>query len=329
MRAVLCPELTGLESLSITEVAPPTLCSGGVRIAVHAAGVNFADLLITSGAYQLKPPLPFTPGGEVAGVVLECAAGVSRCRPDDRVLAVLEWGGYAEQVVAPERDVFALPDGMDFVTAAGFLTVYGTSHLGLTHMAALQPGEVLLVHGAAGGVGLTAVEIGKVMGATVIATAGSADKLQIARDAGADHLINYATESIRERVKSLTGGQGADVVYDPVGGSAFTESLRCINWGGRLLIVGFASGTVPQIPANILLVKNVAALGYHWGSYRNGAPDLFAASVAELFQWYAQGKLHPHVSHRLPLSDAAAALTLLRDRKSTGKVVLVTKGGEA
>lgn len=329
MRAVLCRELGGPESLRLEEIAPPPLPPGGVRIAVHAAGVNFSDLLITSGAYQAKPPLPFSPGGEVAGVVLECAEGVRRCRPGDRVLAVLNWGGYAEQVVAPERDVFVLPDGMDFVTAAGFLTVYGTSHLGLKQVAALQPGEVLLVHGAAGGVGLTAVEIGKVMGATVIATAGSTEKLQVAKRYGADHLIDYSTESIRERVKTLTGGQGADVVYDPVGGSAFAESLRCINWGGRLLIVGFASGTVPQIPANILLVKNVAALGYHWGSYRGHLPDLFAASVAALFQWYREGKLQPHISHRLPLSDAAAALALLRDRKSTGKVVLVTAGDEA
>ncbi len=324
MRAVLCSAFGKTDNLSVGEIDTPAARPGEVAIDVAAAGVNFADTLMIAGQYQEKPALPFTPGLEVAGTVRACGDGVTRVKPGDRVLALLDRGGYAEQAVARESDLFLLPDGMDFAVAAGFAIAYGTSHGALRWRAGLQPGEVLLVHGAAGGVGLTAVEIGKALGATVIATAGDRDKLAIAAAHGADHLIDYRSENIRDRVKAICGG--ADVVYDPVGGSAFEASLRCVNWGARLVVVGFAGGEVPQIPANILLVKNIAALGFYWGSYRRQRPDMLSGQFAELFGWWRQEKLRPHVSQRLDLAEAPRALALLRDRKSTGKVVLTTGG---
>jgi NADPH2:quinone reductase len=322
MRAVRCKTWGGPADLTVDEIDPPVLTPGGVRIAVRAAGVNFADTLIIAGQYQFKPPLPFTPGFEVAGEVVECAADVTRWRPGDRVLAVVDHGGFAEEVVAPKNDVYGLPDAVDEVTAAAFAIAYGTSHLGLKYKAALAARDVLLVHGAAGGVGLTAVEVGKRLGATVIATASGADKLAVAAEYGAEHLIDYHTEDIRERVKEITHGRGADVVYDPVGGAAFDASLRCTAAGGRILVVGFASGTIPQIPANILLVKNLTVIGYYWGFYRRLAPELMTASFAELLVWLAEGKIRPHVSRTYPLEQARDALEALRARRSTGKIVL-------
>ncbi len=322
MRAVLCRALGDAADLTVADVDPPPLGDGSVRIQVRAAGLNFADTLLVAGTYQVKPPLPFSPGLELAGEVLECAPGVTRCRPGDRVMAVVDYGAFAEQAVVPESQVYVLPDGMDLVAAAAVPVAYGTSHLGLKLKAGLKPGETLLVHGAAGGVGLTAVEVGKHLGATVIATAGGADKLKVPAEYGADHLIDYRAEDIRERVLAITDGRGVDVVYDPVGGSAFDASLRCTVPGGRILIVGFASGTVPQIPANILLVKNITAIGYYWGLHRRIAPDLMAESFGELLAWCADGTIKPHVSHVFPLDDVVAAFDTLRGRKSTGKVVL-------
>jgi NADPH2:quinone reductase len=296
-----------------------------VLFEVHAAGVNFADTLIIEGKYQEKPALPFTPGAEVAGVVVELGEGVTTPRRGERVLATVGWGGYAELVAAPAERVTAIPDSMEFAVAAGFPLAYGTSHGALDWKARLQPGETLLVHGAAGGVGLTAVEIGKTMGATVIATASSAEKLAVAKAHGADHLIDYVRENFRDRVKELTQGRGADVIYDPVGGEVFEQSLRCIAWGGRIVIIGFASGKIPQIPANILLVKNCDAIGYYWGSYRKHRPELVRRSYEKLLGWFEAGKLRPHVSHRLPLEEAGRALELLKTRAATGKVVLTTR----
>ncbi len=322
MRAVLCKHFCTPADLTVEDVPMPELTDGSVRIAVRAAGVNFADTLIIAGKYQVKAPPPFSPGFEIAGEVLECGAGVSRVKPGDRVMAVIEYGGFAEQVVAPEAEVHVLPDTVNNQVGAGFPVAYGTSHLGLKLRARLRAGETLLVHGAAGGVGLTAVEIGKRLGATVIATAGGAEKLQIAADAGADHLIDSRTGDVRETVKALTDGRGADVVYDPVGGALFDASLRCTAPGGRILLVGFASGDVPQIPANILMVKNIDAIGFYWGAHRVFAPEMMTASFEELLTWLGEGSLKPHVSGTYPLDEAPKALQDLKARRTTGKVVL-------
>lgn len=322
MRAAVCKDFTGPDDLSLGDLPSPDLPAACVRIAVRAAGVNFADTLMAKGEYQVRPQLPFAPGLEAAGYVTEVSSDVEGIGVGDRVMACVDHGGYAEEAIARASDVYRIPDKMRFVEAAGFPIVYGTSHVGLVEKLKLKAGETLLVHGAAGGVGLTAVEIGKALGARVIATAGGPEKLEVAKKYGADDLIDYRKEDIRERVKALTDGRGADAVYDPVGGSAFDASLRATVQGGRILVVGFASGTVPQIPANIILVKNVSVIGYYWGAHRKLDPSLINRSFAELLDWFEQGRLKPHVSHVLPLADASKALALLTDRKSTGKVVL-------
>jgi len=268
--------------------------------------------------------LPFAPGLEAAGFITEISSDVQGFNVGDRVMANVEYGAYAEEAIAKASDTYVIPASMTFVEAAGFPIVYGTSHIGLLHKLQLQPGETLLVHGAAGGVGLTAVEIGKALGARVIATAGGADKLAIAKKYGADELIDYRTEDIRERVKAMTDGRGVDCVYDPVGGSAFDASLRAIVQGGRILVVGFASGTVPQIPANILLVKNITVIGYYWGAHRILDPELVKGSFKELLGWFEEGKIKPHVSHVFPMEEVLDAHETLTGRKSTGKVVLTT-----
>jgi NADPH:quinone reductase len=322
VRAALCREWGGPENLSIEEIPAPQMRPGGVRIRVSAAGVNFADTVMIEGRYQGRPPLPCCPGIELAGTVVEVADDVGGFKPGDAVLASVEYGSYAEEVVADAGYVWKIPDGMDMQTAAGFAVVYGTSHLALTDRANLKSGETLLVHGAAGGVGLTAVEIGKRLGATVIATAGSSAKLDLAGEYGADHLINYETEDVRACVKELTGGRGADVIYDPVGGAAFDASMRCVAWQGRIIIIGFASGTVPQVPANILLVEHAAVLGFYWGSYKKHRPDLLRQSIEEMLAWHAEGLLKPRISMTFPLAEAGAALGALLARKSTGKVII-------
>ncbi|MEI6985251.1 MAG: NADPH:quinone oxidoreductase family protein [Rhodospirillaceae bacterium] len=322
MRAVLCHGWGGPESLKISDIAPPALEPGEVRIAVAAAGLNFADTLIIAGKYQERPPFPFSPGFEVAGTVLESAPDATELAPGQRVLAVLDHGGFAEQVVVRTEDVFPIPPNMDFATAASFPIAYGTSHIALCERARLKSGETLLVHGSASGVGLTAVEIGKALGATVIASANGADRLAIASLHGADHLIDTATEDIRERVRAITNGRGVDVVFDPIGGEIFDKSLRSIAWGARLLTIGFASGKTPQIPANLLLVKNCSVIGLYWGSYRQHAPHLIGESFHALFDWFNAGKLRPLVSQQFPLESFAEALRMLIERRATGKLVL-------
>jgi NADPH2:quinone reductase len=324
MRAVICDKWGGPGDLTWAEVEPSALGEGGVRIRVMAAGVNFADTLIIAGTYQNKPPFPFSPGLEVAGEVTECAPGVTRARVGDRVLAFTGHGGFAEQVVTAEANVYPIPDAMDFVTAAAFPVAYFTAHFGLANLVRLAAGETILVLGAAGGVGLAAVEIAKRMGATVIACAGGPGKLAVAGDHGADHLIDHQTEDVRERAKALTGGLGVDAVFDPVGGDAFTAALRGTAPGGRILVVGFASGTIPQIPANILLVKNVTVIGYSMGGHRKRDPRLADRSLDELYAWWAVRALRPRVSRTLPLEDAPRALEALSGRTSTGKIVLTT-----
>lgn len=322
MRALVCKELSGIDSLAVEEVPVPEPAAGEVRIRVRAAGVNFADTLIVAGNYQVRPPLPFSPGFEVAGVVDAVGPGVTDFTGGERVMAVADWGGFAEAVVVPQGQAFCLPDGVEDTVAASFPVAYGTSHFGLKFKAALRPCESLLVLGAAGGVGLTAVETGKLLGAQVIAAATGEARMAIAREAGADHTVDSRAPDFRDTVKALTGGRGADVVYDPVGGHAFEQALRCTALGGRILIVGFASGEVPQIPANLLLVKNISVIGYYWGAHRTLAPDALAASFRELLDWLGDGRLRPHVSKTYPLTDAIAALKDLRARKTTGKVVL-------
>ena len=297
----------------------PAPAEGEVRLRIGACGLNFADTLMIRGEYQDTPEPPFTLGMEVAGTVDACGAGVDEAMTGQRVAVFGGQGGLAEYGCFPAGRCVPLPDAMPFTDAAAFQVAYGTSHVALDHKARLQPGETLLVLGAAGGVGLTAVEIGKQMGATVIACARGADKLAVAEQAGADHLIDAKTEDIRERCKALGG---LDVVYDPVGGDQFKAAFRACNPEARILAIGFASGDVPQIPANHLLVKNISVLGLYWGGYLKFRPQVISDSLATLFGWYAEGKLKPHVSHTLPLDRAEEGLDLLRTRKSTGKVVI-------
>jgi len=324
MRAVLCREFGSIDKLELTELPTPAIAPASVRVAVHAIGVNFADLLMVQGKYQEKPPLPFSPGFEIAGVVTELGPGVVALGLGDRVLGTMEHGAYADEAVLAADRVLAIPAAMDFATAAGFPVAYGTSHGALEWRARLKRGETLLVLGAAGGVGLTAVEIGKAMGATVIAVAGGAAKLEVARRQGADHLIDYSHEDLRARIREITGGRGPDVIYDPVGGDVFDQSLRTVAWEGRVVVIGFAAGRISQIPANLVLVKNCDVIGFYWGSYRRHRPELVQESFRKLLSWFESGRLKPHVSHVLDLAEAGRALTLLAERKATGKVVLTT-----
>ena len=324
MKAVLCKEWGGPETLAFGDVEPPSPGPGEIKVAVKAAGVNFADTLMIAGTYQVKPPFPFVPGLEVAGEVIGCGEGVSRVRPGDRVMGFARHGCFAEEAVVEEMAAVPLAPEIDDITAAAMPVVYGTSHVGLTYRAGLKPDETLLVLGAAGGVGLSAVEIGRAVGATVIAAASSTEKLALAETHGAHHLVNYAEEDLRERVKALTDGRGADVIFDPVGGDAFDAAMRCIAWEGRILVIGFASGRIPQAACNIVLVKNISIVGFPWGAYAGHNPELLRDSLAELVSWHTEGKVNPHVSHVLPLAEAGQALELLMTRRSTGKVVLST-----
>jgi len=322
VKALLCTAWGGPDALEIGERPAPSPGPGEIVVAVRACGLNFADTLMIQGKYQERPEFPFSPGLEVSGEVVEVADGVDEFAVGDAVIAMCGYGGLAERVAVPSGNAVCLPEGMDFVTAAGFAVVYGTAHVGLERRARLRPGEVLLVHGAAGGVGLAAVEVGRRMGATVIATAGSEEKLALAGEHGAHHLVNYRKESFRDRVKALTDGRGADVIFDPVGGEVFDQSVRCINWEGRILVVGFASGTISELPMNLTLVKNMSVVGVYWGAYRKRDPKVLQQSWRQLLEWLAEGALSPHVSRTYPLERAPAALESLMGRRATGKVVV-------
>ena len=322
MRAVRIEEFGGLEVVKLADLSTPSPGPDEARIAVHAASVNFADTLMVSGKYQATPPPPFTPGMEVAGEVVEVGENVKWFKPGDRAIAVLDHGGFAEEVLAHHSRIMKVPPGMTWEQAAGVPIVYGTSHLALTHRTHLKAGETMLVHGAAGGAGLTAVEVGKALGATVIGTASTPEKRAVVTDYGADHVIDSSTEDVARRVKDLTGGQGADVIYDPVGGDAFNLSLRCAAFECRIIIVGFAGGKIQRIPANILLVKNIDVIGYYWGAYAGHRLQLLRDSFADLGRMYAEGKLRPLVGTIFPLEDAAGALAHLADRKAIGKTII-------
>jgi NADPH2:quinone reductase len=326
MRALQCQVLGKAADLRLVDLPDlPSPQPGEVKVRVASAGLNFADTLMIAGQYQQKPELPFTPGLELAGTVLEVGPGETRVKVGDNVMAAVEHGGFAEQAIVRAADAVPIPTGMDPVVAGGFVIAYGTSYGALVWKARLQAGELLLVHGAAGGVGLTAVEIGKALGARVIATAGGTEKCAVAKAHGADWTIDYKSENLRDRVKAIAaeiGRDGADVVYDPVGGEIFEASLRCVAWGARLLVVGFAAGQIQKIPANILLVKNIDAQGFYWGSYRRQRPELIAECFAGLARMHAAGQLKPHISHRFDLADFAQAFDILVTRRSTGKVVL-------
>jgi NADPH2:quinone reductase len=328
MRALQCETLGKPSDLKLVDLPDlPSPKAGEIKIKVASAGLNFADTLMIAGQYQQKPDLPFTPGLEIGGTVLEIGPGETRIKVGDKVMAAVDHGGFAEQAIARAADVVPIPTGMDPVVAGGFVIAYGTSYGALVWKARLQEGELLLVHGAAGGVGLTAVEIGKALGAKVIATAGGADKCAVAAEHGADWTIDYRSENVRDRVKAIAAGlgrDGVDVVYDPVGGEIFDASLRCVAWGARLLVVGFAAGQIQKIPANILLVKNIDAQGFYWGSYRRHHPALILECFEGLGRLYAAGRLKPHISHRFALENYSQAFDILVARKSTGKIVLTT-----
>src|SRR5437764_2769240 len=321
MRAVLCRGWGTIDERTLAEVPPPAPSPGEVLIAVKATAVNYADAIMVAGRYQTKPPLPFSPGLETAGLVVACGEGVTRFSPGDRVMAILAYGGLAEMAVAPEAETFAIPEGMSFEEAGAFPIAYISSHVALRWQGRLEPAETLLVLGAAGGVGLTAVETGKAMGARVIAAASTPEKLAVARERGADAVVNYASEDLTQRVMALTSDRGADVCFDPVGGALFDAALSSLGWGGRILLVGFVGG-VPQIPANRLLVKHRAALGSSLRYFRWHAPDKLRRSVDELMRWYGEGRLRPCITHRLPLEASVEAIRLLTDRKAHGKVVV-------
>jgi NADPH:quinone reductase len=322
MKTLLCKEFGPPESLVLEDVPAPVAGEGQVVLDVHACAVNFPDVLIIQNLYQFKPPLPFAPGGEVAGVVREVGPGVEGVAVGDRVIAVPGWGGFAEQVAVAASSLIPIPDGMDMATASGLVMTYGTSHYALKDRAALQPGETLLVLGAAGGVGLAAVELGRAMGAHVIAAASSEEKLEVCRKAGADATINYATEDLKARTRELTGGQGANVIYDPVGGAYSESALRAIAWEGRFLVIGFAAGDIPKIPLNLALLKSCQIVGVFWGMFTAREPERNKANLAELVQLWSDGKIAPVVSSTYPLERGGEAIAELADRKATGKVVV-------
>lgn len=324
MRAVVCKAFGPVESVVVEPFDLPPPKPGQVRVRVAAAGVNFPDTLMVQGKYQVKPKLPFVPGAELAGTVEAVGEGVTDFTPGMRVVGMVGEGAFADVANVSAARLMQHPDSMDPVTAAGFSMTYGTSMHALAQRAKLQPGETLLVLGASGGVGLAAVELGKAMGATVIAAASSDEKLAVAKNAGADHLINYSTGSLKDQVKALTGGKGVDVVYDPVGGDLLEEAVRATAWEGRVLIVGFASGTIPRIPVNLMLLKGSALVGVFYGTFRDLDPEGNRANFAKMFEWFEEGKLKPLISQTMELEKVVDAFHILAGRGAIGKIVLTT-----
>jgi len=323
MKALRCSQHGGPELLTVENVAAPVPKAGEVLVNVKAAGVNFPDALIIQNKYQFKPALPFTPGGELAGVVTAVGDGVTRVRVGDAVIGFTGWGAFAEQAVLPAEGLIPMPEGMPFEIAGSFLMTYGTSWHALKDRAQLQAGETVLVLGAAGGIGIAAIEIAKALGARVIAAASSAEKLKICRAKGADETIDYVREDLRERLKALTGGRGVDVVCDPVGGKFTEPTLRSLAWRGRLLVIGFADGEIPRLPLNLPLLKGCAIVGVFWGDFLKREPDAAAADLRELSRLYAQSSIAPLVSLRCPLEGAGDAIEALMKRQVMGKAVVL------
>jgi NADPH2:quinone reductase len=327
MKALVCRAYGPIDSLAIEEMPDPKPAAGQVVVGVRACGVNFPDLLVVQGKYQFKPPPPFSPGGESAGVVEAVGPGVEGLRVGDRVLAMSIWGGMAEKVAADASQVLRIPDGVDFTSASCVATAYGTTLHALRDRASLQAGETLLVLGAAGGVGLAAVQIGKRMGARVIAAASSAEKLETCKRHGADLLVNYATEDLKERVKTLTDGAGADVVYDPVGGPFTEAALRATAWNGRVLVLGFAAGDIPRVPTNLVLLKGCSLVGVFWGMAMMRDRPRLTGQLEEILGWVKDGSLRPHVHATYPLARALDALRDVEQRRVQGKVVVTMGDG--
>jgi NADPH:quinone reductase len=328
VKAWVVRELGGPESMRFEDVEPGEPADGIVRIAVRAAAINFPDALMVAGAYQVKPALPFVPGVEVSGEVMT-APPTSDFKPGERVMALLDSGGltrggYSQIADASAASVFRMTANMPFEEAAGFTLTYQTGWFGLHRRANLQAGETLLVHAGAGGVGSAAIQLGKAAGATVIATAGSDDKVEVCRGLGADHTINYKTQDFAEEVKRLTDGRGVNVIFDPVGGDVYDRSTKCIAFEGRIVIVGFTSGRIPQAATNHVLVKNYSVVGLHWGLYNTRAPELIPTAYQSLLELYEAGKIKPHISAKVPLAEAPLALASVAGGKSTGKVILIT-----
>src|SRR5215212_2460637 len=323
-KAVFCRQLGPPEQLRLESFASAPLQDGEVRVAIHAAGINFPDILMAAGEYQLKPELPFTPGVEASGEVIEIGDGVVGVAPGQRVIVKMRHGAYADEAVVQPSQLVALPSSFDYAEGATFLAAHGTAYHALIDRGQVKSGEVLLVHGAGGGVGLAAVEMGKMLGATVIAAASSEAKLAVAQDRGADHLVLYQREPFREAVKRITGGRGADVVFDPVGGDVFENSLRCIAWGARILIIGFTGG-IGTARTNLLLIKGASAVGVRAGEAVRRDPVLGVVRIKNLVEWAETGKIRPHISHRMPLEDYAQAMRLLMDRKAIGRVALTMR----
>ena len=322
MKAYVCREFGPVESHKVEEIEDPRAEAGQVVVDVKAAGVSFPDVLIVQGKYQFQPPFPFSPGGEIAGVISEVGEGVVDWKVGDRVIAMTGNGGIAEKVVAFEMTLMPLPETMDFKDGAAFPLNYGTTYHALKQRGQLQPGETLLVTGAGGGVGTTAIEIGKAMGAKVIAAASTEEKLEIAKNLGADETINYSDGELKEKVKALTDGLGADVIYDPIGGDIFLQCMRCVNWKGRVLVIGFASGPIPEVPTNLALLKGCSIVGVFWGRFTGAEPEENSKNFDELFALHAEGKLKPQITKSYSLDDAAEAISSLENRKATGKVVI-------
>ena len=322
MKAVLCEAFGPAENLALAEVASPELKPGHVIVDIQSCALNFPDVLMVEGKYQSLPPFPFTPGGEFAGTVSQVAPDVSQWQVGDDVFAACGHGAMAEQISVAAGALRAKPQGMSFAKASCISTTYGTSYYALKQRADLQPGETLLVLGAAGGVGLAAVELGKAMGARVIAAASSPEKLKVARQAGADDLIDYSDGELKEKVKALTDGRGADVIYDPVGGPLFDQCMRCINWNGRVLVVGFVGGDIPKVPTNLVLLKNCQVVGVFYGAFSARFPADNEQNFAELIEMFAVGKLHAVVGAEYPLTDYVKALNCLSQRRAVGKIVV-------